>query len=578
MSWLYAVVGRSRELTNDPAFSRIHLEPLQRFQGPNFYIAVGGIAETCVYHKINENSGWAVVGLGIRNNGTTARIMGKEDWLDLLRSGSFDPRKLDGHFIVFRWNGEEIECYTDQIGLRTVYFAPFDEALCVSTRLDWVAHTTRRSDIDFASLGNTWLYFNQIAYESNVVGIGRLGPGGYLSAGSGGTTQSRNTNWTPTFGNNSMRSSIDILESIVDCALSHEKPVSLGLSGGLDSRVLLALCTSREGSRFRVHSFGDSMDPDVRISGEIARELSVERMFFDEPVPDTNALLRMLQEFVPQSKLTESASSILKLRYFSRIRENGYLMIDGGFGEIARRQFLNRLAVLGRKALRTKGVPEMLGLMRVHRGDFFSDEVVKTMRPGAEMRLQTAITEMPPAETIGIGNFVDLLTVRYRVPNYGGPEQARLDGEVMNFMPFIQPTFLRAVFAAGLKQRNRGKSYRETIRKKCPRLADFPLAKAGTTVPFGAAGPAASVLTKIKARVGRTFADPLRHVFLMALREYVQDLAHSDNVKGWSGYDGRKVIRLVEGYYSGDTRLGAEVDWWLTFELWRRSLECVSTR
>jgi hypothetical protein len=321
-----------------------------------------------------------------------------------------------------------------------------------------------------------------------------------------------------------------------------------------------------------VYTFGDSRDPDVQISAALAKELHVERKLFDEPLPELPALMSMLHSFVPQSMLGEPASSILKLRYYPLVRGNGQLMIDGGFGEIARRQYLNRLAVFGWKALRSNDAVKILHLMRVPRGDFFSREIAETMRGGAEERLRAALTEMPPVETIGVGNYVDLLAVRTRVPNYGSPEQGRLDGQVMNFMPLVQPSFLRAIFAVDVRRRSRGYLYREIIRKRNPLLARYPLAKSGTTYPFSLPSSAAWLLTKVKSRFGSTFADPTPHLFLAHLREYVQDLVHSDSVKTWAGYDISKVTHVVEAYYNGDARLRNQVDWWLTFEIWRRSL------
>jgi hypothetical protein len=181
---------------------------------------------------------------------------------------------------------------------------------------------------------------------------------------------------------------------------------------------------------------------------------------------------------------------------------------------------------------------------------------------------------LPNIEATGVENSVDLLAVRTRIPNYGAPEQARLDGEVLNFMPLVQPAFLRAVFAASVRARSNARFYRDLIRRHAPELTSIPLAKAGSSYPFGLPMPLALVLTRIRARVGRRFVNPDPDVLLSHIKEFVLDTAHSISAGGWPGYDIRKVQDAVDSYYfKGDARQTNAIDWWLSFELWRGSLK-----
>jgi hypothetical protein len=144
------------------------------------YLAVGGIPETCLFRfKPEENKGWAIVGLGIEVTEANTRFLAGADWDEILSKETPWHNSLNGHFVAIRWKQNRVECFTDELGQRTLFFGKCSEGICVSTRLDWVARTTAHSELDFLALGGKWLLFNQLTYDSCVVGIERVGPRGH---------------------------------------------------------------------------------------------------------------------------------------------------------------------------------------------------------------------------------------------------------------------------------------------------------------------------------------------------------------------------------------------------------------
>jgi len=572
MSWLFAAIEASHG--NHKASPWCHEAPLGTISMPSLYLALGGNPDTCFWENNPETSvGWAVVGVGILRADSHASILTRADWARLLTRESFDATSLDGHFVALRWKHDQIECFTDQLGLRAVYFCKHAGGVCISTRIDWLARTTGYAEIDFPSLGSRWLMFNQVSYDSCVVGIERLGPGGHVTFKKGSLIESSSTPWLPSFQFAATTTALDILRSFVMCALNHKRTPSLGLSGGIDSRLLLAILTSCPNQGFVSHTFGDPQDPDVRIAGRITTTMGLAHYYFNDPLPEVSRCVSAIFSFVAHTSLIEPCSSFLKLRYYSRLRENGRLMIDGGFGEIARRQYLNRIVRFGRVALRTRNSYRLFHLMQSHRADIFSPDVTHLLEDGARRDLDRVLNEMPEIEKIGVENFTDLLAVRTRVPNYGAPEQARLDSEVLNFMPLVQPSFLRAVFGIPTKLRSNAGVYYSIIRTLNPALTRFPLAKSGVTYRFGLSSNVSWLTTKIKARVAGSFSDPNPDLLLGRLRDYVLDTVHSKDIATNPMYDTDKVIDAVSRYYRGELHLRNTVDWWLTFELWRQTLQ-----
>ncbi|RPI07005.1 MAG: hypothetical protein EHM64_00990 [Ignavibacteriae bacterium] len=574
MSWLFGVIKSGQKNFNTNEYEKLYPGTLYKLTTQNLHIALGGIEETCFYEVLTEaqDVGWAVLGLGIRVSDSNARILSKKDWNIIFSSGIIQTDTLDGHFVALRWNKDELELWTDQLGLRTVYYGTCDAGICFSTRLDWVAKTTKKHDINRASLGGRWLLFNQLSYDSCVNGIERLGPSSRVVIKNGKVLKHESHPWSSEFGNQNEVQAISILESLVHAAAANGHTVSLGLSGGLDSRTLLSILLDTQNINFDVHTFGEPLDPDVRISEDLSRGYSLKRHYLNKPIPNSDELIALVNSFVAQNILVEPVSSILKLRYYSQQHNNGHLIIDGGFGEIARRQYLNRIVRLGRSALFRRDVPSLFKLMRTTRADIFNPEYSKELVSAARQSLDTTLHTMPTANEIGVENFVDLLSIRTRVPNFGEPEQTRSDSSIMNFMPMAQASFLKAVLKTDLKWRRNGRLYRDIIRTKKSCLMNYPLVKSGTTYPFHLASSTAWMVTKVKNQISKPYADTLPDRFLLQLKEFVLDLAHSNEVRNWSGYNQDKILYSVDSYYKGDSHLRSTVNWWLTFELWKRSI------
>jgi hypothetical protein len=247
-------------------------------------------------------------------------------------------------------------------------------------------------------------------------------------------------------------------------------------------------------------------------------------------------------------------------------------MIDGGFGEIARRQFLNRFVLLGRLALRFPDFALLYQLLHLSRADIFSGELKVMMKEGSHRDLEIVISEMPSIDEIGIENFADLFTVRMRIPNYGGPEQSRLDSEIMNFMPYAQPSFIRAVFRVPVRFRKNASIHRKIISDLHPALMGIPLVKSGFEYKFGLNKYFVLIKSKLSSKISQGYCDPEPEILLNHLKEFILDIAHSKNVTSVGIYDTKIIPQAILNYYKGDRSLKKTVDWWLTFELWRRSL------
>ncbi|MFQ5572606.1 MAG: hypothetical protein ACE5G0_23275, partial [Rhodothermales bacterium] len=354
MSWILGFTGTSLSPTLRERLVALHGAARFKTRSETLYLAVGGLAETCCYAGLHQTSfdGFAVVGLGIRLHERHCTFLDTEDWRALITRPRPALDALDGHFVAVRWQPGKVACFTDALGIRTLYLTRLSGGVAFSTRLDWLAALRNDAEINFETFGTHWLTFNQLSTDSLVSGIQRMGPGSRATC-TDGDFQLINHPWTPDTGESDRRGEAfsKILAALVHPKTADGRTLSLGLSGGLDSRLLLALRPSD--APIQTHVFGPDEHPDVRVSKRIAEGEGLQHVHFHAPTPEADECLDLLRNHVAQTHAVSSASSLLGLRYYPDLHAQHRLMIDGGFGEAARRQFMNRLLRQGRSALRT---------------------------------------------------------------------------------------------------------------------------------------------------------------------------------------------------------------------------------
>jgi hypothetical protein len=263
---------------------------------------------------------------------------------------------------------------------------------------------------------------------------------------------------------------------------------------------------------------------------------------------------------------------MMRLRWYIPLFEDKKIVIDGGFGEIARRQYLNRLLLLGKKALEERNAESISKYLRHHRAAIFNSNTQLVMERGFLQQITTLLESMPEIKTFGRANWLDLLAIRTRLASWNGFAQACIDGIAVNYMPFAQPELLNEVLNLPLKLRQNGKLWRKIIRNLQSGLAQYPLVKGPTTYPFGFSTKGAMLWSMAKQKLGMVYRDQESARLIDHLHDFIHDILCSDDVKSCSYYDYNTIKNMVDVYFAGDKRRAREIDWWLAFELWRRAL------
>ena len=547
MSWVFGIVGPDQQLVQTWSRDLQERVPAPLFSSSSVFHhwIAGGRPDTCTFQNAAGHDrlvlGWP------QPEGTP-------------------PSR---HFISIRQDAQGVTCETDRLGLRTLYFATHLGHLVFSSRLDWLARTTGNAELAPGAFGSHWLLFNQIGTGSLVQGIDRLGPAGRLVIRPDGRYDVHHSPWLPA-PQQPEHDVASILTAQANPTLPQGFVLSLGLSGGLDSRLLLALQDSN--THTRVHSYGAPDNPDVRIAKQLATAAGVLHAVRPDQVPDMDTCLRLLQHHAGCTNALVPASAVVRFHQSAALHEEPTLLIDGGFGEIGRCQYMNRLRLrLSKTATREDLIP-LLPAFRLPRPALFSTALLHHLERAVLATWQEAVGALPAGPLWTRDNLLDLMSVRYRLPNFFGYEQNRLDQDVLNYMPFAQEAFLNRVFHTPVEKRRNGKQYKRLIRDRAPLLTQYPLVKGAHTYPFRLGPRGAFLWTQIARKLRpNTATNATREAFLRRLKPYVLDRIHATGFQSIPYYNHALIREQVASYYDTGKEAHA-VDWWLMMDTWLQGL------
>jgi len=562
MSWLFGYFGNTEK-------QKITLPdiPLYQFKDSNIFLFAGGNKQTCFFKSDASNSCWAVAGVGLKPFENGYEVLSQSEWSNYLAADKVGLKSVNGHFVAIKYSKNELKFFTDELGLREIYIVKQKDGYGFTTRIDWLKYFIK-PETDLKEFGSRWLLQNQISHNSIIKNVIRLVCANAAIKDSELTIEPKN--WQPNF---EMPGNKEIFEAVLRQLLSiRDKKILLSLSGGLDSRLLLSYLTVKNSDLWETHTFGDPDHPDSEIACDLLKSLNKNNEVIDSELPTTDELIELIKTYSVQSIVTNPASSILNLRFYDRLADEDRVIIDGGFGEIWRRAFANRLMILGRKNLIQKNANKVFPFLEYFKADIFSVEAVKEMQTGTIKQLEELFPALPNPSQIGLAEWIDLFSIRCRLTNYYAPEQARVDQFVISFMPLVQKDILNLLFGITDSDKRNGKLFKQLIKRNSIQLTKIPLVKGNITHPFNSSSLSARLHSRIKNKLGLSYQSKRLIEFQSSLKEFIVDILQSAEVRNYEHYDRKKLDRLANNFSSNIKDYNSEADWFLSFELFRQGI------
>ncbi|MCX7995007.1 MAG: hypothetical protein N3A65_04445 [candidate division WOR-3 bacterium] len=576
MGWLFGIVGSNVKPDDIAKAETLHPQPLFRYKSKNLYLASGGLKQTCLsslaLNKFKIDKGWMVCGLGISSNsGNNWHFLSAHDWNKIFSDPSPELDFYDGHFVAVNWKNNELFAYIDQRGLRDLYITKQNNNFIISTRLDWLCNYGKNFSLDFKKFGSRWLCTNQLSIDSIIHSVTRLGPGGRAKITPAECSIQRPQYIIP-------KTDLDIpldelIIQLVTFPMKTGYHVVLSLSGGIDARTVLAALLSRPREEWSVSIFGSEKNPDVKIALKIVCSLKLNYQYFKEEIPDADTCLKLMSDFAAQTDCIAPATDAIRLKFYQGIYKPDNVLIDGGFGEMARCWLFNRLLTYGNKAYASGQLDDIIRYLELPRADIFTEDKLKIMFEGVKEDIENLWKNLPHKN---LQNFIDLLGICLFLPNTLSPEQSRIDNLTLSYMPFAQSSYLAQILVTEIDRRKNGIFLRNLILKKSPFLTRFPmvtLLKDSITYPFFLSNKKAILaLAGIERLLGFAYHDQLKIKILKKLRPFILDTLSSESVHSFSAYNLKAIKELARRFYKDDDSCAEKLAWWLTFELWRQAL------
>ncbi|MEN8192041.1 MAG: hypothetical protein ABFS12_04450 [Bacteroidota bacterium] len=416
------------------------------------------------------------------------------------------------------------------------------------------------------------MLFNQISNNSVFFGVERIVAGKKASISLNEyKIKYYNANWLP----DEQSQNIDVekySENLKSLIFISDKQ-TLGLSGGMDSRVLLSYLLEGNSS-WDTFTFGDSKHPDSFIAQSLVNDYNITHTKYHASLPQADILINKIQDYSLQSVVNNGASAIFQSLNYSSMRNQHSVLIDGCLGEIWRREFFYRLYFNGKKSILNGEARDIIPNISLPHADIFTEDINNLMTSRFESQLHYWFENLPAVETIGVENWIDLFALKTRMPNYFLHEQTVIDDVVTSLMPFSQLSLLKSLFNVPISLRKNGKLLRSIIKTNFPSLEKYPLVKGTSINPYNLSSFQSRALSKFRKKFKRdSYKDNSKENLFNILKPYILDISSSESFYNSEMYDHKKVKNIIESYYGGNKTYGYALDWWLSFELFRQNIE-----
>lgn len=517
---------------------------------------VGGGAPRTFRARHDGEAVAVVSGIGVRTadagDGAVSTLVPDEALLAAATARALPP-PLGGGLAALAHDGGTLWAASDALGLRNLYAARLGpDAVAVATHLDLLAPLLPRVQVEAQALAGYLAGVHQLSHRALLAGIERLGPGGTLRFDGARLAIERHP-WTEARIDAHPLGTVARLRD----ADGARPPLTLGLSGGFDSRVLLShLLDDR--ADLRLHTFGQATHPDVETAHEIARRIGAPLRHFPPPEDDADRLLDALVRWAVPTNGVTPASSAPRFVFAAPEATDTRLGVDGGFGEIGRGVFFKHFALS--RLLRPHAPPTAYLQDVAHAPGWLA--------PGLDAPvaddLAEALAALPRFRRADVRRWMARFAIHTLLPNTYGYAQDGYDLFAPMLMPSALPAFLAAVVARPGDPRRTGYAVREDLRT-------IPLVKGTVRIRFS------DRLLVQTWRVRRQTARPVPPMhrfavrFLRTMEPVVRDWAASESARASGLYDTAWLDRAVEAFYRGDDAPASSLDAWLAFEAFRRS-------
>jgi hypothetical protein len=542
-----------------------------RYSDGRLFLASGGGKDSGL-EEIPDRIGptsplWIVSGLGWMDSGGELHPLTRHDWRRFAGNPGNIP-ELGGHFLFLTYDGATLTVRNDNWGQRTLYYFESPEGFFLSTRLDDLLPYSPNPRLDLATYGKQHLLQVTASGKSWIDPIRTLPPGGVLTLGDSLRVTAKP--FTPRPIQYSPGRLLDELRTIVFAPDLPERRYMLGLSGGADSRLLFGAMLSRKRPDWAAYTIRNDDHPDQIVAQKLAADYRIPHRRFPTPDPNTVSLdelraaaLRLHLWRPLEAWFTQDVQDLLAKE------EN--TILDGDGGHYFRRNVFYRLEFSG--ALRRDFPWLSPEVLRSPAPWFLNEPSRMEMEAALAPAWEETLHSMPDPVEIGRGRWLDLLFLRHKLGVANAPMCAALDEAGPNHSPFNVLAQFHRSFSLPDRLYRHDRLVGRFLAELDPRLPKYPVARYGTTMPFGMHRAGQALWARWVGIRSKLYRDDFPERLLHRLAEPLLDALHSRGAASFEPYDHARIeLELLRA--RNDEPVDARgLFRWFGFECWRETVD-----
>lgn len=549
MSWIYGFLHKEQEHAPATALR----ETLAEYHSPALDIFAGGHRQTLQSFDYPGKKGVKVFVMGnpILRSGDDYRYPAAEDWAELLASEA-RLQALDGHWLLLIANRQGVAAYNDSLCKRSLFIHEDGSRIFFTSDLELLKQVCRPS-LDMHSFGAYWhSLFPPLIAGSNFAPTHKSYYRNVQTLGTGGKAEITRSGWKMSFKLwNPDTQPMDLEQRVANMTLlpfRAGKEVTLGLSGGMDIRPLLAIILGAKQQVSAVH-MGSDRTSDYRVAASIAKHLRIPFHFLS--AEDSGAGWNQACQYLARRGFGFSPANNYYEGYYPRIAEDCDIYISGFFGELYRFRFL--MAYLA-SAVKSRSM-DYHALARIIYRDppgFFVTDARRQMQQGFWSELKENAALMPPSKDMPNPMWLHLFFLRHGMRSMSLPGVSWLDTMLVDHMPWMQSSVISGHWSYGfVRQLNEG-LHRRLVKRHCPALEVFPISLGDVSAPYSTRQVAMKLKMWLHYQRKPLLQLSQNSIFLRENKAHILELRQDSATRDDPAIDQALLDDIINGFYNGD--------------------------